>query len=66
MTTISDPAILGGYRANLDRHGSLDVDVIVIPDRRTPVAAFETRDRSARQGLRVTGPTLDEQNCFLQ
>jgi hypothetical protein len=41
------------------------VQVIAIPDRKTPPDAFVTCDRLADQGLRVVCATLDEQEMFL-
>jgi hypothetical protein len=67
LTTIFDPIILDVYRRNFERYGHLDdIDVIVIPDRKTPPAALETCARMARQGLKVTCPTLDEQETYLR
>jgi len=66
LTTIFDPVILDAYRVNFERYGHLDeVDVIVVPDRKTPTAAFETCSSQARRGLRVICPTLEEQEKFL-
>jgi hypothetical protein len=67
LTTIFDPVILDDYRRNFERYGHLDeLDVIVVPDRKTPPAAFETCSRLARQGLNVVCPTLEEQEAFLR
>jgi hypothetical protein len=67
LTTIFDPVILDGYRSNFERYGHLaEVAVIVIPDKKTPAAAFETCRRLAGQGLEVLCPTLEEQETFLQ
>lgn len=67
LTTIFDPVILDAYRRNFERYGHLEeLDVIVIPDRKTPAAAFETCSRLARQGLRVVCPALEEQEAFLK
>jgi hypothetical protein len=67
LTTIFDPVILDVYRQNLERYGHLDdVEVIVIPDRKTPAAAFETCALMARRGLKVVCPTLAEQEAFLE
>jgi hypothetical protein len=67
LTTIFDPVILDAYRRNFERHGHLDeLDVIAIPDRKTPAAAYETCTRLARQGLDVTCPSLEEQDAFLK
>ena len=67
LTTIFDPVILDAYRRNFECYGHLDeLDVIVIPDRKTPAAAFETCTRLARQGLKVVCPALEEQEAFLK
>lgn len=67
LTTIYDPIILETYRANFDRYGHLDdVDVIVIPDRKTPAAAFETCTRLSKKGLKVLFPSLEEQESYLK
>ncbi|HEY1221471.1 MAG: hypothetical protein ABSE42_05855 [Bryobacteraceae bacterium] len=67
LTTIFDPVILDAYRRNFERYGHLEeLDVIVIPDRKTPPAAFETCSRLARQGLNVVCPALEEQEAFLK
>jgi hypothetical protein len=67
LTTIFDPVILDAYRRNFNCYGHLDeLDVIVIPDRKTPASAFETCSRLARQGLKVVCPPLEEQEAFLK
>jgi Reversibly glycosylated polypeptide len=67
LTTISDPVVLTGYYKNFSRYSHLaNVEVIVIPDRRTPPEAFATCERLARQGLKIICPTLDDQNRFLK
>jgi hypothetical protein len=67
LTTIADPVILDTYYRNFERYGHLDqVDVIVIPDKKTPAAAFETCARLSKKGLAVTCPTIEEQDTYLQ
>lgn len=67
LTTIFDPVILDAYVENFNRYDHLDdVEVIVIPDRKTPVSAFETCERLAQRGLRITCPSIQEQECFLK
>jgi hypothetical protein len=67
LTTVSDPVLLDGYYENLVAHGWLDrVTVIVIPDRKTPPAAFERCSGLVKRGLRVVCPDLDEQEYFLR
>ncbi len=66
LTTIFDPLVLGAYRRNFERFGHLDqVEVIVIPDRKTPAAAFERCREASQRGLRTECPTLEEQERFL-
>lgn len=66
LTTIFDPVILDTYYHNFGKYGHLDdVSVIVIPDRKTPGAAFETCARLAAIGLKVVCPSLEEQENFL-
>jgi hypothetical protein len=67
LTTIFDPVILEAYFDNFDRHGHLhEVEVIVVPDKKTPPAAYETCCRLAQQGLRISYPSIDEQECYLR
>lgn len=67
LTTIFDPVILDDYYSNFERYGHLDdVEVIVIPDRKTPAAAFGTCSRLARRGLKVACPELEQQEVFLK
>jgi len=67
LTTIFDPVILEVYHRNFERYGHLDdVDIIVIPDKKTPHAAYETCTRLARQGLKVTFSALEEQEAYLK
>ena len=67
LTTIFDPVILDAYFANFNHYGHLDdVEVIVIPDRKTPREAMDTCVRLAEEGLRITCPSLEEQECYLK
>jgi hypothetical protein len=67
LTTIFDPVILDDYFRNFNRYGHVDdVEVIVIPDRKTPHAALDTCDRLANEGLKVICPSLEEQECYLK
>lgn len=67
LTTIRDPVLLEGYYANLQKYGHLDqVKVIVIPDRKTPAAAYERCAGLRKQGLNVACPSLNEQEEYLQ
>lgn len=67
LTTIFEPVILEAYFENFERYEHLeDVDVIVVPDKKTPRSAYETCCRLARRGLRITCPSLEEQECYLK
>jgi hypothetical protein len=66
VTTIFDPVVLESYFHNFEKYGHLDdVDIYVIPDRKTPAQAYERCLDLSRRGLKVTCPTLEEQNAFL-
>jgi hypothetical protein len=66
LTTIADPIVLEGYRANFTAHGHLDqVQVIVIPDLKTPPAGFQRCVELRNKGLDVLCPTVDEQERIL-
>ena len=66
LTTIFDPVVLEAYYRNFEQFGRLDqVEVIVIPDRKTPAAAFERAQELTRRGLRTECPTLEEQEQYL-
>jgi hypothetical protein len=66
VTTIFDPVLLDGYCENFRRHGHLeDVDVIVVPDRKTPEAAFCRCAELTRKGLLTACPNIDEQERYL-
>ena len=67
LTTIFDPVILDAYYRNFKRFGRLDqVEVIVVPDRKTPPIAFTRCQETSKLGLRVECPTLEEQETFLK
>lgn len=67
LTTIFDPVILDDYFDNFSRYGHLDkVQVIVIPDKKTPPAAYETCRRLAARGMDTLCPNLEEQEDFLK
>lgn len=66
LTTISDPVVLEAYYRNFERFGRLDqVEVIVIPDRKTPATAADRCAQLTRRGLRTLCPGLDEQEEYL-
>jgi len=67
LTTIADPVLLEGYCENFTRYGHLDqVQVIVIPDKKTPPAVFERCVGLRKKGLDVPCPPLDEQERILR
>lgn len=66
LTTIFDPASLDGYLENFRTFGHLDqVKVFVIPDRKTPPAAYARCQSLCSGGLDVVCPTIEEQEKFL-
>jgi hypothetical protein len=66
LTTIFDPVLLDEYYENFRRFSHLDdVEVIVIPDRKTPERAYARCAEIAAKGLRTTCPTIEEQEKFL-
>jgi hypothetical protein len=67
FTTIFDPIVLDAYCRNFEKFGHLNqVEVIVIPDKKTPAAAWARCEEVARRGLKAVCPTLDEQEQFLK
>jgi hypothetical protein len=59
--------VLEGYFENFQRFGHLeDVDVFAIPDRKTPPAAYARCQALKRRGMKISCPTLDEQEDFLR
>ena len=66
MTTVNEPLVLESYFANFSLYGHLDqVEVFVIPDRKTPSTAYEYCRALNQRGLKVYCPTLDDQENFL-
>jgi hypothetical protein len=66
-TTIFEAGMLDDYHRNFRQFGHLDrVDVIVIPDRKTPSGTFERCRSLAGAGLRIVCPSLHEQESFLR
>jgi hypothetical protein len=66
VTTIFEPRFVEGYLANLREHGRLgSVDLIVIPDRKTPASVAAACAQARREGLSALCPSLDEQESFL-
>jgi len=66
LTTIADPVVLEGYFQNFTAHGHLDqVQVIVIPDRKTPPMVYLRCAELRKKGLDVLCPPLEEQERIL-
>jgi len=67
LTTIFDPVVLEGYWENFREYNHLDqVQVYLIPDRKTPSQAYERCEILKRRGMKIVCPTLDEQETFLK
>jgi uncharacterized repeat protein (TIGR03803 family) len=67
FTTIFDPVVLDTYYDNFRKFGRLEqVQVIVIPDRKTPEIAWTRCREMSQRGLRTYCPTPDEQDSFLK
>jgi hypothetical protein len=66
LTSIFDPTILEDYYRNFEASGVLDqVEVILIPDRKSPESTWTRCRDITRRGLKALCPTLDEQEVFL-
>lgn len=66
-TTINDPVLLDDYLANFAKFGHLDnVDVVLVPDRKTPQGAYTRCQDLTRKGLRCACPSLEEQDAYLR
>jgi len=58
LTTINDPALLDGYYANFEAYDRLgQIRIIVIPDRKTPPAAYERCASLRRRGMEIVCPS---------
>ena len=67
LTTIYESDILEKYFENFQKFGHLDeVSVIVIPDRKTPESVYTQSFSLSKRGLKVTCPSLEEQETFLK
>lgn len=68
LTTIHEiDALLQSYFDNFQMYGRLEqVEVFVIPDRKTPRSVYESCRLLRNQGLRIHCPSLDEQEAFLR
>ena len=59
--------MLEAYYQNIERFGHLDqVEVVVVPDRKTPKTVFERARSVCDRGLKVHCPTLEEQGVGLR
>ncbi len=66
FTTIFDPVLLEAYCENFRQFGHLDdVEVIVIPDRKTPAAAYSRCREISAKGLKTVCPTIEEQEKYV-
>jgi len=66
VTTIFEPRFIEGYLENITTHGHLeDTELIVIIDRKTPATVAAACEDARSKGLRVSCPTLAEQETFL-
>ena len=67
LTTIFDPKLLDDYLENFRAFGHLEkVTVYVIPDRKTPQAAYDRCHELNKKGLKTICPTLEEQERYLE
>jgi len=67
LTTIADPVVLEGYYANFVAHGHLDqIQVIVIPDQKTPPSAMLRCAELRKRGMDVVCPPLEQQERTLR
>lgn len=65
-TTIFNLEFLESFAANLEAHGRLDdVEVIVIPDRKSPASSWAVAEAARRRGVRVAYPAMEEQERYL-
>lgn len=66
VTTIHDLEVIEGYFDNFLKYGHLDqIQVFVIPDRKTPARAYERCRDLQRRGMQIHCPTIEEQEKFL-
>jgi hypothetical protein len=66
LTTIFETPVLETYYANFARYGRLgQVEVVVVPDQKTPPAVFAGCRELSQRGLGCRCPSLEEQEAFL-
>lgn len=67
LTTINDPVLLDGHYANFEAYDHLGgIKIIVIPDMKTPPAAYERCASLRRRGMEIICPTIEEQEMYLR
>jgi len=67
VTTIFEPSVLRQYYANFRRYGHLEqVQIILIPDRKTPATAWSICEELSSEGLHCLCPRIEEQEKFLK
>jgi hypothetical protein len=67
LTTIADPLVLEGYCANFAAHGHLeDIQIIVIPDQKTPPTAFVRCAELRKKGVNIVCPPIEQQERTLR
>jgi hypothetical protein len=67
VTTIFDPTVLKDYCANFKRYGHLEqVQIILIPDRKTPASAGRMCEELSSAGLPCVCPAIEEQEKYLR
>lgn len=67
VTTIGDGNFLESYAAAVFREELVqDVHFIVIPDRKSPGELFRNAEEARRRGLRISCPSLEEQDAYLE
>ena len=67
VTTIFEPAFVGGYLKNLRAAGrDAATTIYIIADRKTPETVAQAAERARREGFDVRCPALDEQTRFLE
>ena len=67
VTTINAGGILDGYCKQAEAEGVKDgLQIIVIPDRKTPNELFTKCDQVRAQGFNIQCPTVEEQDAYLK
>lgn len=66
FTTIFDPICLEDFYNNFEKFGHLDqINVYVIPDKKTPVEAFDRCKNLKKRGMHIECPSISKQETFL-